>query len=179
MAGTKRLWVKLSVPSTFLSTLPEFAHTKSRVRKVATDDRKSLPAPSLNPSKGSSPAPSISESTTNNSSTTLNTLNQPAISNFKINSGLKESSTSGLVMNSISNGLYALDKSGKPCKKWVKKPTQFKTFSGFKVKYISWKHKNPEKSQKSKTKEEAKAAIKQESSPPMSISATPDLRSEA
>jgi INO80 complex subunit Ies4. len=82
-------------------------------------------------------------------------------------------------MNSISNGLYALDKSGKPCKKWVKKPTQFKTFSGFKVKYISWKHKNPEKSQKSKIKEEAKAAIKQESSPPMSISATPDLRSEA
>lgn len=169
MAVTKRLWVKLPLPSSYLSTLPEFTHAKSRVRKVATVEKKHQ-APSQSPSKGSSPAPGDS---TNSSASTHN---QPAISNFKINSGLKESSTSGLVMNSISNGLYALDKSGKPCRKWVKKPTQFKTFSGFKVKYVSYKHKNAEKP-KPKVKEEVPAKL--ESSPPVSVSATPDLRSEA
>lgn len=41
-------------------------------------------------------------------------------------------------MNSIANGSFSLDKTGKPCRKWVKKSHLFKTFSGFKVDYVSY-----------------------------------------
>lgn len=61
------------------------------------------------------------------------------MSAFKINLGPKESSTSGLTMNSIVSGAYTLDKTGAPCRRWVKKPTTFKTFSGFKMRIVSYK----------------------------------------
>lgn len=153
MAPPKRYWVKLNVPSTFLSTLPNFPPpvSKSRLKKIAAEEKKTTgntASGSASTSKASSPTPVSAD----NQNPANNHASAPAISNFKINSGLKESSTSGLTMNSISNGLYALDKSGKPCKKWVKKPTQFKTFSGFKVKYVTYK-------QKDQGRKESKASI--------------------
>ncbi|KAK6464517.1 INO80 complex subunit Ies4-domain-containing protein [Scheffersomyces coipomensis] len=179
MAPPRRYWVRLKLPQSFLSTLPEFPTpiSKSRLKKIAAEERKAgSTSISASGSKVGSPAPTGNESTP---TTNLNNPNNnPAvISNFKINSGLKESSTSGLTMNSISQGLYALDKSGKPSKKWIKKPRQFKTFSGFKVKHVSWEHKDELKHDK---KTVIEAIVEDGSaSPIVSASATPDIRSEA
>jgi hypothetical protein len=167
MAPPRRYWVKLSVSKDYLATLPHFPTpiSKSRLKKLAAEDKKNGGGSSMG-SKHSSPT--ASEAGTEKPSAASS--NSASLSQFKINSGLKESSTSGLTMNSITSGLYTLDKSGFPCKKWVKKPRTFKTFSGFKVKYICYtqndKDKNPP------------VAIKEESAPP-SVSATPDLISEA
>lgn len=143
MAPPKRYWVKLKVPSRILSTLPEFPTpiSKSRLKKLVAEERRAGTQSSLSLER-SSPQPNDNNNNGNNPSNLSQLGSGQAISSFKINSGLKESSTSGLTMNSISSGLYALDKSGKPARKWVKKPTQFKTFSGFKVKYISYRHKD-------------------------------------
>lgn len=110
MAPPRRYWVKLKVPKTVLQKLPVFEPpvSKSRLKKLAQDDKKE--------SKTGSPQPDF---------------------NHKINSGLKESSTSGLMMNTV--GQVKLDKSGKPAKKWTKKPVLFKTFSGYTVKYVNWR----------------------------------------
>lgn len=81
-----------------------------------------------------------SQNATNGStSSNLTTGNNSANNNVKINSGVKEMSTAGLTMNSISSSNYVLDKSGKQCKKWTKKPRSFKTFSGFKVSYHTYR----------------------------------------
>ncbi|KAK6456114.1 INO80 complex subunit Ies4-domain-containing protein [Scheffersomyces xylosifermentans] len=175
MAPPKRYWITIPLNPKFLAKLPDFPVpvSKTRLKKIAAEERKAAISASASAggSKVSSPAPE------NSNSNNLNAGNGGApgvISNFKINSGLKESSTSGLTMNSISNGLYALDKSGKPCRRWVKKTTQFKTFSGFKVKYVSYKHKDePEK-------RNSISVINEEETPlPISASATPDVKSEA
>ncbi|KAK6198699.1 INO80 complex subunit Ies4-domain-containing protein [Scheffersomyces amazonensis] len=193
MAPPKRYWAKLKVPSSFLKTLPNFPTpiSKSRLKKIAAEERKvNSTSTSTGGSKVGSPAPSTGEN--NGSSTNLNNLNNGSsgatISNFKINSGLKESSTSGLTMNSITSGLYALDKSGKPSKKWVKKTKQFKTFSGFKVKYVSFAHKDEKKkpsvsgaSASTTITTTSVPVIKEEASPTpiVSASSTPDIRTEA
>lgn len=112
----KRYPVKLKVNNKFLSTLPVFEPPvpKSRVKRLI--DKKLPNTTSVGSSKTSSPQPEN-----------------------RINSGLKESSTSGLTMN--SSGLNPLDKSGKPANKWHKRPVQFKTFTGYKIKYSNWRQK--------------------------------------
>ncbi|EGW34798.1 uncharacterized protein SPAPADRAFT_57870 [Spathaspora passalidarum NRRL Y-27907] len=176
MAPPKRYWVKLKVPASTLSKLPDFPTpiSKSRLKKIAAEERRAGGhSHSLSPSERSSPAPEETASRINPAS--LNNLvpgggsnsTSGAISQFKINQGLKESSTSGLTMNSITSGLYALDKSGKPVRKWIKKPREFKTFSGFKVRYVSYQHKDGKKEKKEKeTKVEPE-------------SVTPEVKSEA
>ncbi|ODV80814.1 DUF1711-domain-containing protein [Suhomyces tanzawaensis NRRL Y-17324] len=163
MGTPKRYWATVQVPTAFLKTLPEFAPpvTKSKAKKPS--DASATSSTSTTPKSKAK-----GKVTKTDSSPTPETVG--AISNFKINSGLKESSTSGLTMNSITSA-YTLDKSGAPCKKWVKKPHQFKTFSGFKVKYIGYGHAeegHPEP-EANKVKEE----------PAKSVSLTPDIRSEA
>lgn len=132
MAAPKRYWVKVNVPSKILATLPKFETpvSKSRLKKLAAEGKKTQAGAgasgalaSANGSKTASPQPE-------------------AGLNYKINSGLKEMSTSGLTMNSVA-GNYPLDKSGKPVSKWTKGPYSFKTFSGFKVHYKGWVPKNP------------------------------------
>ncbi|CCE72600.1 Piso0_000187 [Millerozyma farinosa CBS 7064] len=140
MGHPKKQWVSLKVPSTFLQTLPEFPQptaNKSKQKK-AGEDPKTSAKPSANNSKA------VSKSGSKNTSKSTSKLSSPAPKgpdNFKINSGLKESSTSGLTMNSINGENYLLDKSGSPSSKWVKRSSQFKTFSGFKIKYVTWRHK--------------------------------------
>lgn len=123
MAPKKLYLVKLKLEAEFLKTLPVFAPPKpKRVKKIAGDDKKAGAgsSSSAGASKGTSPAPS----------------EEPA--SHRINTGPKELSTAGLTVNSVNQ---TLDKSGVPCKKWVRTQRQFKTFSGFKVKFKSWKHK--------------------------------------
>ncbi|SGZ53775.1 CIC11C00000003822 [Sungouiella intermedia] len=119
MAPKKHL-VKLHLQPDFLRTLPVFTVPKAkRVKKVAGDEKKSTANSSVAASKGLSPAPE-----------------EPV--SHRINTGPKEMSTAGLTVNSVSQ---TLDKSGAPCKKWVRTTRQFKTFSGFKVKLKAWKQK--------------------------------------
>lgn len=170
MAPPRRYWVKINAPKDFLATLPHFPTpvSKTRLKKLAAEEKKIGAANTANSS------PTESESGVDKPGY-ANSTAAPQLSQFKINSGLKESSTSGLTMNSINSGLYTLDKSGSPCKKWVKKPKSFKTFSGFKVKYISYVHKDEIVKENDDVKQEEQLAqVKEES-----VSATPDLMSEA
>ncbi|CAI5758907.1 unnamed protein product [Candida verbasci] len=146
MAPAKRHWVKLKVPKSFLSKLPNFPTPilKSRLKKIAQEDRKSG-IQSVSNSNKSSPAPDGGNTQQQQQST---------MSQYKINVGLKDMSTAGLTMNSIAQGTYALDKSGKPTRKWVKKPREFKTFTGFKVKYTVYQTKD--KLTKKENKDEKK-----------------------
>jgi hypothetical protein len=162
MAPPKRYWVKIKVPTEFLAKLPHFPTpiSKTRLKKIAAEEKKSTGTQGTPSSKGSSPTASeiVSEKPSA-------AANQQSLSQFKINSGFKESSTSGLTMNPVSTGHVSLDKSSR-AKKWVKKPRQFKTFSGFKVKYVTYKHIDTIKKEK----------VKQEViSTPKSVSATPDV----
>lgn len=135
MAPKKHL-VKLKVQPEFLKTLPVFTPPKpKRVKKVTGEDKKAAGSAvaSASGSKGTSPVP----------------IEEPA--SHRINTGPKEMSTAGLTVNSVNQ---TLDKSGVPCKKWVRTTRQFKTFSGFKVKIKTWKHK-PE----TKVKHERKISV--------------------
>lgn len=178
MAPPRRFWVKVSVPKDFLGKLPHFPTpiSKSRLKKLQAEEKKNGNG-SISGSKHSSPT--ASEAGTEKPSAA--SANAPPLSQFKINSGLKESSTSGLTMNSITSGLYTLDKSGAPCRKWVKKPKSFKTFSGFKVKYVRYEHKSAKQLEKLEQKPAASVTVKEEvhKKPEASVSATPDLMSEA
>lgn len=150
MAPPRRYWVKLKVPKDLLIKLPKFEPpiSKSRLKKIAAEEKRnvSLGIDSNWNSKTSSPQPET---------------------NYRINLGLKESSTSGLTMNSVSS-TFVLDKSGKPSNKFVKRPRQFKTFSGFKIKYVTWKvkreRKEPLKDKPAKSNTETKEAIIKEES---------------
>lgn len=123
----KRQLVKLKVSPEFLKTLPVFATPKAkRVKKVAEDKKSDKAGDGKHLSPG---------------------LDEPA--NARINTGLKELSTAGLTVHSV-NANFALDKSGRPAKRWVRGTRQFKTFSGFKVKIKTWKHKS-ERGEKEKT----------------------------
>lgn len=114
----KKCLVKLKVQGEFLKSLPTFASPKpKRVKKIATDEKKPSPSSTSSASKASSPAPEDAPP--------------------KINTGPKELSTAGLTIHSI-NPQYTLDRSGKPCKKWVRSQRLFKSFSGFKVLLKSW-----------------------------------------
>lgn len=156
MAPPRRYWVKISVNKEFLSKLPHFPTpvSKTRLKKLAAEEKKNGAT-----STGNSSPTESDQGGEKGGSTTAASATQ--LSQFKINSGLKESSTSGLTMNSINSGLYTLDKSGSPCKKWVKKPKSFKTFSGFKVKYVSYVHKDEVMKEINDIKQENE--IKQES----------------
>lgn len=46
-------------------------------------------------------------------------------------------------------------------KSWLKKPLQFKTFSGFKVKYVTWRQKETRKDTKTKAEKEREKAEKE------------------
>ncbi|RLV93155.1 hypothetical protein JA1_002687 [Spathaspora sp. JA1] len=189
MAPPKRYWVKLKVPSSILTKLPDFPTpiSKSRLKKIAAEERRAgiISSVHTTPSGQSSPTPNDEQTGGGSrvSAASLNNLvpgggaNVSAISNFKINQGLKESSTSGLTMNSITSGLYALDRSGKPVRKWIKKPREFKTFSGFKVKYICYQTKDG--SAKNKEKKELKVVADVEEAPEdESLDPTPELKLE-
>lgn len=152
MAPPKRFWAKLKLSPKFLGTLPEFPTymSKSRLKRLAQEERRSGSA-SLNSLQRSSPAPEGSNNLNNNNNNNNGSGGNnggSTISNYKVNMGLKEGSTSGLTMNSIASGQYALDKSGKPCKRWVKRPRQFKSFTGFKVTYVAFEPKDPVESKK-------------------------------
>lgn len=144
MAPPKRFWARLKLSPKFLGTLPEFPAyiSKSRLKKLAQEERRSGTT-SMTTLQRSSPAPEGGASAIG-----------PTISNYKVNVGLKEGSTSGLTINSITSGQYSLDKSGKPAKRWVKKPRLFKTFTGFKVTCVSFKPEHgPETKETQKTEE--------------------------
>ncbi|KAI3402441.2 hypothetical protein KGF56_004849 [Candida oxycetoniae] len=162
MVAARRLWVRLKVPSKYLTTLPKFATfvSKTQLRKLAQAERRAASgSSSTTNSQKSSPAPPETNSNNAGSANNNNNNNNGGIggvggggvgtasggasniSQYKINAGLKESSTSGLTMNSINSALYTLDKSGKPCKRWVKKTKSFKTFTGFKMKYTVYEPK--------------------------------------
>lgn len=123
----KRQLVKLKVSPEFLKTLPVFATPKAKRVKKITEDKK-------------------------NEKNDKNLLPGPHDDNSKVNSGMKELSTAGLTVHSV-NANFALDKSGRPAKKWVRGSRQFKTFSGFKVKLKTWRHKS-EKEKHDAPKEE-------------------------
>ncbi|KAI5953606.1 hypothetical protein KGF54_002978 [Candida jiufengensis] len=146
MVAAKRLWIKLRLPTKFLGTLPKFEPfvSKTRLKKIAQEERRiAAGLQSSTTSQKSSPAPDGGSVTPAPNATTSTTggSSSGGISQYKINVGLKESSTSGLTMNSINSALYTLDKSGKPCKRWVKKQREFKSFTGFKMKYTRYEPK--------------------------------------
>lgn len=144
MAAARRLWVKLKLSSKYLATLPKFdPHvSKSRLKKIAQEEKKGV-SPSISSLQRSSPAPEGTGTPGPSNSANNTGTAGSGISQYKINVGLKGDSTSGLTMNSINPALYILDKSGKPCQRWVKKSKQFKSFTGFKMKYTKYEPKEP------------------------------------
>ncbi|ODV94513.1 hypothetical protein PACTADRAFT_51337 [Pachysolen tannophilus NRRL Y-2460] len=65
-----------------------------------------------------------------------------------------------------NGGLLELDKTGKPCKKWIKKPRPIKAFTGFNISLLIWKKdgqflksKEQEKDVKIEKKEEEVEAL--------------------
>lgn len=154
MAPPKRYWVKLKISSKYLSTLPKYEPPvlKSRLKKIAAEEKK------LQTTTGSPSGPGNGSSKTSSPQPDSNL-------NYKINSGLKEMSTSGLTMNPVT-GNYPLDKTGKPATKWIKRSYQFKTFSGFKVRYQSWAPKDGKHQQQAKL--DLKQSIPEQSEPNLS-----------
>ncbi|KAI5949656.1 hypothetical protein CANMA_005463 [Candida margitis] len=144
MAAARRLWVKLRLSSKYLATLPKFDPyvSKSRLKKIAQEEKKGI-SPSISNSQRSSPAPEGTGTPGPSNNANSTGASGSGISQYKINVGLKGDSTSGLTMNSINPALYVLDKSGKPCRRWVKKQKQFKSFTGFKMKYTAYEGKEP------------------------------------
>lgn len=114
MAVARKHPVKLKIPLDFLKTLPAFATPKAKKPKAG--EKKDPGSPSGGPEESALPS-------------------------SKINTGAKDLSTAGLTIHPV-NATFALDKSGKPCKKWTRGSRQFKTFSGFKVKVRTWKQKH-------------------------------------
>lgn len=152
--------MKVKLPSSYLQTLPDFPTpiSKSRLKRIAAEEKKATEnEPTATPTKKI--AKTGATSTSKVGSPAPNANAETSVNNFKINSGLKELSTSGLTMNSISSEHYLLDKSGKPTKKWVKKPHQFKTFSGFKIKYVTYRQKDQQKEKAHIKKEPAPVAV--------------------
>lgn len=120
---TRQRMVKLKVPPKFLNTLPSFL---IKALNSMVDIEVNI-SPGVLGTTGASGA-------------------------IKTNLGLKESSNSGLSINSVANGTYSLDKTSH-CRKWVKKPATFKTFSGFRMRILSWKPRVERKKQEKKDKE--------------------------
>ena len=145
MAAARRLWVKLKLSSKHLANFPRFDAPvpKSILKRITQDERKGV-SPSISSLQRSSPAPegTGTPGPSNNSNSTGG-AGGSGISQYKINVGLKGDSTSGLTMNSINPALYVLDNSGKPCRRWVKKQKQFKSFTGFKMKYTKYDAQEP------------------------------------
>ena len=145
MAAARRLWVKLKLSSKHLARFPRFDAPvpKSILKRITHDERKDA-SPSISSLQRSSPAPdgTGTPGPSNNTNSTGG-AGGSGISQYKINVGLKGDSTSGLTMNSINPALYVLDKSGKPCRRWIKKQKQFKSFTGFKMKYTKYDAQEP------------------------------------
>ncbi|CAN3367784.1 hypothetical protein DICA4_F09296 [Diutina catenulata] len=133
----RRYMVKLQLSQEFLKTLPHIPSQKTRLRRLQAERLAAANAAAGGSKQGS---PSV-EGT-----------DKQTLSNFKINSGLKGDSTAGLTMNTI--GSNALDRTKKPAKRWTKRPRQFKTFTGFKVKYNIYKPKKDEVKQEIEVKQE-------------------------
>lgn len=108
----KKYLVKLKVQPAYLKTLPAFVlpKPKSRAKKLAE----------TRPSGGS-----------------LATTLKAALPAPHDEPKHKEMSTAGLTVNLI-NLHYTLDKSGRPCKRWVRATREFKTFSGFTISTQRW-----------------------------------------
>ncbi|CAK9438684.1 uncharacterized protein LODBEIA_P29080 [Lodderomyces beijingensis] len=146
MVAARRHWAKLRLPPKFLATLPVFLPpvSKTQLKKLAQAERRAAAAAAAAAASGipansqkSSPTPEVSSGHAMGHAFNSSSGGVPVsggVSQYKINAGLKESSTSGLTMNNV-NSLYSLDKSGKPCRRWVKRPRSFKTFTGFKIDY--------------------------------------------
>lgn len=147
MAPPKRYWAKIKLPTEYLKTLPNFPTpvSKSRLKKIAAEERKAQsegsPTPTATTPKLASPTPSVEVASTIE---TTPAAPEPAPK--------KEPATSSSLHSN-----YVLDKTGGTCKKWKKRPRQFKTFSGFKVKYRAYGVVESEaKDEKKETKEEIK-----------------------
>lgn len=149
MAPPKRYWAKIKLPTEFLKTLPNFPTpiSKSRLKKLAAEERRAqsegTTPPSGDNSKLSSPVPTIDVA-----SSTMETAPAAPEPVQK-----KEPASSNL------HSSYVLDKSGGTVRKWTKQPRQFKTFSGFKVKYQAYAVLSEESKEK---KEDADLKVKQE-----------------
>lgn len=135
MGLAKKNLVTLKAPSTFLKTLPNFPppQAKSRSKKATGEDKKGQTEGEAKTSKGGGKGTSKSGSQVS----TPGPQNNGASSKGGTNN--KDTAAS----NVVSNDQLALDKSGKLSKRWFKRPSQFKTFTGHKIKYWTWKLKDP------------------------------------
>lgn len=115
--------VKLRLSKEFLKTLPHIPSQKTRLRRLAAERAAAAAAANASQGKQSTPIGGGDQDKT-------------TLSNFKINLGLKGDSTAGLVMNTVTTTL--LDKTGRPCRKWVKRPRPIKLFSGFKLSIMAF-----------------------------------------
>lgn len=116
MAPKKTYTVTLKLPLDVLRSVkaaPAASKAKSRVKKLSKEKKTGTLSP------GSSPAPT-----------------DDSQGKGTVNTGPKELSTAGLAVSSIAQ---ALDKSGRPCRRWTRAPIHFKTFSGFKISIDTWK----------------------------------------
>lgn len=140
MVQAKKHWVKLSLPKSFLENLPDFPPpvSKSRQKKGPVNDDKKTGMQATSKGSGKNASKNGSKSVSKG----LSPAPTGEISSAKINTGPKEMSTAGLTVNSASSEKYALDKTSRVSKKWVKRQAQFKTFTGFKIKYVTWKQKD-------------------------------------
>ncbi|CAH2352692.1 hypothetical protein CLIB1423_07S05358 [[Candida] railenensis] len=109
MAPPKKHWATVKVPSEFLKTLPEGPGPSLKLKINIKKSAGETATTTVNNSRTESPVQATSE------------FGEKAIE------PPTESSTSS----------HGLDKNGK-VKHWVKRPAQFKTFSGFKVTYDKW-----------------------------------------
>lgn len=110
--------VKLQLSKEFLKTLPHIPSQKTRLRRLAAE-RAAAAAAAANGNSQKQGLPAVDGQ------------DKSTLSSFKINQGIKSDSTAGLTMNTVT--AFLLDKTGKPCRKWVKQPRKFRTFTGYTV----------------------------------------------
>ena len=110
--------VKLQLSKDFLKTLPHIPSQKTRLRRLAAE-------------RAAAAAAAANGNNQKQNSPTTDSQDKATLSSFKINQGIKGDSTAGLTMNTVTAA--QLDKTGKPCRKWVKQPRKFRTFTGYTV----------------------------------------------
>ena len=167
MGLAKKNLVTLKAPASFLKTLPDLRppQAKSRSKKATGEDKKGLTEGESKASKGGS------KGSSKNGSQVSTPGPQSNGASSKGGSNNKDTGAS----NVVSNGQLALDKSGQLSKRWFKRPSQFKTFTGHKIKYWTWKLKD----QAPKDTKGASSVKKEKQAEKLPLEATTELNSSS
>lgn len=125
MASTKKYVVKLTLPSSFLETIPNhiIQDSKSNDKRFNIDEKKQL---------------FKNKETDNCKSISIDKLTIETVNSNNNNLVKKNTVTKDTTLERGKENKFKIKNNTKLSKKWVKKIFFFKTFSGFKVEFFSW-----------------------------------------